>query len=68
MRNVLLCTILGCGFLGGCQSFPPLQTQMSNYDVAKMARIERAAAMSGVTVIWVNPPLLQGEKVAAVTR
>jgi len=58
MKRLVLC-LLASAALGGCASTngPSASTDMrSEDDTQQMAAIERAAARSGVQVIWLRPP------------
>ena len=57
MKTLLSCAAIACIATTGCQSVPVAKAE-TPYDFQKMARIETAARASGVTVIWINPPLL----------
>ena len=59
MKRLVLC-LLASVALGGCASTNgPASTETDmrpGDDVQQMAAIERAAARSGVQVIWLRPP------------
>ena len=63
MKALSFCAAVLCVATTGCQSVPVAKAD-AGHDLRKMTRIENAARASGVTVIWINPPLL--DKVAIV--
>ena len=67
MKIVSLCMVALSFALTACASVPAGPVA-SAYDVEYMARVERMARTSGVTVIWVNPPLRKSEPLAAAGR
>jgi len=48
-------------FVSSCSTFkkksPDGINALTNYDQAKMAKVEQASVNSGVRVIWIHPPL-----------
>jgi hypothetical protein len=55
MKRLLVCLSFGL-VLAGCASAPPSSQSGSEVDHQQMATVERAAARSGVRVIWLNAP------------
>lgn len=63
MKTTLSCAAALCIATTACQS-TPVATIDSAYDLDRMARIESAARAAGVTVMWINPPLLKKVEIA----